>query len=67
MALGRREFLAVAAGGVAASVWSSGLAEQVPSLPRFKAVAFDAFPVFDPRPLSALTEALFPGRGADLR
>jgi len=34
--------------------------------PRFKAIAFDAFPIFDPRPVGALTERLFPGKGADL-
>ena len=31
-----------------------------------KAVLFDAFPVFDPRPVFALAEELFPGKGADL-
>jgi 2-haloacid dehalogenase len=31
-----------------------------------QAVAFDAFPIFDPRPIGALAEKLFPGRGAAL-
>lgn len=31
-----------------------------------KAVAFDAFPIFDPRPIGHLAESLFPGRGAEL-
>ncbi len=31
-----------------------------------KAVAFDAFVIFDGRPLSALIESLFPGKGAEL-
>lgn len=31
-----------------------------------KAVAFDAFPIFDPRPVAALTEQMFPGRGTEL-
>jgi 2-haloacid dehalogenase len=31
-----------------------------------KAAAFDAFPVLDPRPVFALVENLFPGKGADL-
>ena len=31
-----------------------------------KAIAFDAFPIFDPRPIWALAEHLFPGRGAEL-
>ena len=32
----------------------------------FKAVAFDAFPIFDPRPVAALCESSFPGKGAAL-
>jgi 2-haloacid dehalogenase len=35
-------------------------------MPRFRAMAFDAFAVFDPRPIAALAETLFPGRGAEL-
>jgi len=31
-----------------------------------RAVLFDAFPVFDPRPVAALAEAEVPGRGAEL-
>jgi 2-haloacid dehalogenase len=34
--------------------------------PRIKALAFDAFPVFDPRPIAALAESLYPGQGARL-
>ena len=34
--------------------------------PRIKAIAFDGLAVFDPRPIAALTERLFPGRGADI-
>jgi len=30
-----------------------------------KAVLFDAFPIFDPRPIAALAEELFPGDGAE--
>src|SRR5262249_48414932 len=33
---------------------------------RIKAIAFDAFPIFDPRPISALAEKLFPVKGAEL-
>lgn len=32
----------------------------------YRAIAFDAFPIFDPRPVFALAETLFPGKGADL-
>jgi 2-haloacid dehalogenase len=31
-----------------------------------RAVAFDAFPIFDPRPVSSLAEEFFPGKGAEL-
>jgi 2-haloacid dehalogenase len=31
-----------------------------------RAVAFDAFPILDPRPVFALAEQLFPGRGVEL-
>jgi 2-haloacid dehalogenase len=33
---------------------------------RTKALAFNGFPVYDPRPVFALAGELFPGRGADL-
>lgn len=32
----------------------------------FKAIAFDAFPIFDPRPIAALVESLLPGNGQAL-
>jgi len=65
MSVNRREFLGFAGVGLAASAvapataWS-GMSGNV------KAVAFDAFPVFDPRPIFTLTEELFPGQGAEL-
>jgi len=34
--------------------------------PRYKAMAFDAFPIFDPRPIGILAETLFPGKGVEL-
>jgi 2-haloacid dehalogenase len=66
MGVDRREFLALAAGGVAASTWLSKLMAQGAAPPRFKAIVFDAFPIFDPRPVFALAETLFPGQGAAL-
>jgi len=33
---------------------------------RVEAIAFDAFPIFDPRPIFALGEEMFPGKGAEL-
>lgn len=48
----RREFAAVMAAGLTSV--------------SIQAVAFDAFPIFDPRPVEALAERLYPGRGAEL-
>jgi hypothetical protein len=39
---------------------------QAATGPKIKALAFDAFPIFDPRPVFALAEQLYPGKGADL-
>ena len=66
MACDRREFLTFAAGGMAASVWRSQPMAQTVTPPPFKAIAFDAFPIFDPRPVFGLAETLFPGKGAEL-
>ena len=66
MAFDRREFLTLAAGGVATSVWRSPLMAQTVTPPPFQAIAFDAFPIFDPRPVFGLAETLFPGKGAEL-
>ena len=66
MELNRRDFLALAAGGVAASAVLSRLAAQTSAPPRIKAVAFDAFAILDPRPVAALAETLFPGKGPEL-
>jgi 2-haloacid dehalogenase len=65
MPYGRRQFLSLVSGSVVASALP---AERLmaTSQQRIKVVAFDAFPIFDARPVSALAEALFPGRGADL-
>ena len=64
----RRAFLAAAAAGAAWGI-TSRLAAALPSAAgglRFKAVAFDAFPLLDPRPVFALAEQLFPGHGLAL-
>ncbi|WP_437591115.1 haloacid dehalogenase type II [Sorangium sp. So ce1000] len=77
MLTNRREFLHRAAGTAAAGFLGSApagtascVAERGPAPPRpgarstIKAVAFDAFPIFDPRPIAALAEELCPGKGA---
>jgi 2-haloacid dehalogenase len=61
----RREFLLVATGSVLAGT-STPASEAAPLRTEFKAVVFDAFPVFDPRPVATLAEALFPGQGSAL-
>jgi 2-haloacid dehalogenase len=64
MRLDRREYLRLAAGSLATgSLISTSLARDAGKI---KAVAFDAFPIFDPRPVSALAEKAFAGKGADL-
>jgi 2-haloacid dehalogenase len=66
MPLSRREFLNLVAGGIATGVLLSTPVSQAATGPKIKALAFDAFPIFDPRPVFVLVEQLFPGKGADL-
>lgn len=66
MPLDRREFIHLTAGGVLASASFARWGAQIASGSPYRAVAFDAFPIFDPRPVFALAEALFPGKGAEL-
>lgn len=56
----------VATAGVATSLLMPASLALAASRPKFKAVAFDAFPIFDPRPVFVLAEKLFPGKGPDL-
>ncbi|WP_437757343.1 haloacid dehalogenase type II [Sorangium sp. So ce1389] len=74
----RREFLDLVAGTAATgllgstplAMTASCAAERGPAPPRpaarpkIRAVAFDAFAVLDPRPITALAEELSPGKGA---
>lgn len=64
MSLNRGQFLNLGAGGVAASllVDRSTRADRPAT---FRAIAFDAFTVFDARPITALAEEFFPGRGSN--
>ena len=66
MSLNRRRFLALAAASAASNLAVSSPPVPVASVPKIKAIAFDGFATFDPRPVSALAEALFPGKGAAL-
>src|SRR5689334_6962763 len=64
MLINRRQFLN------AAGVLSSGLLMKdfvlASAKSPIKAIAFDAFPIFDPRPVFNLCETLFPGEGSEL-
>jgi 2-haloacid dehalogenase len=65
----RREFIALAAGGAVLGLlpFAAGMAaKESLQRSRIKAIVFDAFPVFDPRPVFALAESLYPGQGAEL-
>jgi 2-haloacid dehalogenase len=64
--INRREFVGLAAGVAASSlVGRAAVSTGSPGV-RVQAIAFDAFPILDPRPVFALAEELFPGKGAEL-
>jgi len=64
MTLKRRDFLHLATASAAAGIFSP--AARASAAVRPKAIAFDAFPIFDPRPVFSLAEQLFPGKGSEL-
>jgi 2-haloacid dehalogenase len=64
--LDRRSFLLLTAAGLAAGRRLTPPTPRPAASRRPRAVAFDGFAIFDPRPIAALAEALFPGRGRDL-
>lgn len=70
MTIDRRTFVGLLAGGVAAGLAGVHAASHAASdsarARPYKAIAFDAFPIFDPRPIFKLAETLFPGKGAEL-
>ncbi len=66
MPLKRRQFIKYAAGGVAANLFTHSALAPAAAKSGIKAVAFDAFPIFDPRPIFVLVETLFPGKGKEL-
>jgi len=66
MTLDRRQLLKLMAGGAAAGLLTTSVLAQAATKNRIKAIAFDAFPIFDPRPIFALVETLFPGKGKEL-
>ncbi len=61
MSLKRRQILKLISGSVAVSLLSrSALAQPKPTI---KAIAFDGFVIFDPRPIFGLAKKLFPEKG----
>ena len=66
MKLARREALTLSVAGIAAGLLAGRGPARATAKPRVRAVALDAFTTFDPRPVAALAERLFPGKGAAL-
>jgi 2-haloacid dehalogenase len=64
--LDRRTFLSLTAGATAGTVIHPAPLHAAETTVRVRAIAFDAFPIFDPGPIFALAEELFPGNGAEL-
>src|ERR1700733_15505841 len=61
MPINRRKFVAFATAALVAPAVRSLAAERP-----IKAIAFDGFPITDPRPVFAKAEELFPGKGLAL-
>ncbi len=67
MSMHRRDLFNLVGGSVAAATIAalSVKAHSHGSM-KIKAIAFDGFPIIDPRPVFAKAEEIFPGRGAEL-
>jgi 2-haloacid dehalogenase len=65
MHLNRRQFTVLAAAGAAATTARAEFHHKA-DRPKFRAVAFDGFPIIDVRPVFARAEEIFPGKGAEL-
>jgi len=66
MTITRRTLLEMTATASALLLPTGATQAAESKLSNIKAVAFDGFPIFDPRPIAALTEQLFPGQGPAL-
>jgi 2-haloacid dehalogenase len=64
--MNRREFVNLVGVGAAAIALSPEPVMATVSSAKIRAIAFDALAVFDVRPVAALSEQIFPGRGAEL-
>lgn len=65
MPLDRRAFLNLTVAGFATSLLTSAPLAMAVAKPKFKAIVFDGFALWDPRPILALTEQFFPGKGGE--
>jgi 2-haloacid dehalogenase len=63
MPIDRRGFLT---GTTAVTICLGTFSTRASTSSSIKAVLFDAFPIFDTRPVNALAEKLFPGKGTEL-
>ena len=63
--LNRRDFVSLAGAGAAAVVLAAQPVRAAP-FTRIKAIALDGLAVFDVRPVAALAERVFPGRGDEM-
>ena len=64
--INRRDFINLTAGSIAATALITSSASLAGEQTKIKAIAFDAFPIFDPRPIFKLVNDLFPEKGAAL-
>ena len=63
----RRNFITAAVAGLAATAVAASPLGQLAHAPaKIKAIAFDAFPIFDPGPVFVMVNQMFPDRGAEL-
>jgi 2-haloacid dehalogenase len=65
MLANRREIMTLVAGGVAAAS-ATTMPVRAANNVKIKAIAFDGFPIIDPRPVFAKVEEMFPGKGQEL-
>jgi 2-haloacid dehalogenase len=66
MPLNRREFLKLTGKSVLGSALLSPIMALATTRSQFKAIAFDAFAILDPRAVFNVAETLFPGKGIEL-
>jgi 2-haloacid dehalogenase len=66
MHLNRRQFTMLAAAASTATTTARAEFHHKAGRPKFRAVAFDGFPIIDARPVFARADEIFPGKGVEL-